>query len=215
MWLLTSLLALFTPQQELWWQVELRLEVTGHYEYKEIPESNEGITGHYTVNLSSLSGMERDNGDYILYPGEGEISKVRWVESIAGKQGSRTMDLSDQIKPEIKVHYVLRRRGKIYIDFEMASPWVTMERAAVLPDLLLPRSEENRLIHGQEKYNKDVKKGSNRVLLPEDPIYDRQESSRNFHWEWRRENLSGSHAHTVNCRVKISRFHKGATPDSY
>jgi hypothetical protein len=207
-----SLLVLLIPRQDLWWQVELRLEVSGRYEYRENPDSSEGISGHYTIILSAVGSLERDNGDYILYPGESRVVRVRWVESMGGESGRQVMDRSEQIKPELKFYYVLRRGSKIHLDFEVVSPWLAMERAAAYPDLLLPRSWENRLVHPGERYNKDIKEGSNRVCVPERPIYKREAVDDRFHWRWRRENLSASHDHRVDCRLKISRFKKAKIP---
>jgi hypothetical protein len=187
-------------ERNWWWDVTIEISVKGEY-VCGIDEGEGDVEGQYSFVVASVSGMERDNGDYLLYPGESRILSLDWVES----RGGRVSNVGHLVKPRLLVNYVLRESGRVVFDLEMKSLWLEMERGAVCRHLLLPRSRENRLLHPKDHYNRDVREGSNQVRIKDKPLYKRDETEAASRWRWRRSGAEGRHEHTVECKVSVKR----------
>lgn len=188
------------PERNWWWEVTIEVAVKG--EYRCIAEEGvRGVEGQYSFVLENVSGMERDNGDYLLYPGESRILELDWVETDAG----RMSNVGSLVKPQLIVNYVLREGGRVVFDLEMKSSWLEMERGEVCRHLLLPRSRENRRLHPRDHYNRDVRDGSNQVKIPDKPLYKQDETEAATRWRWERTEAGGRHEHTVECGISVKR----------
>lgn len=185
------------PASEFWWEVELEMSVTGNYRFKE---NNNTHNGEYSFEIHSTGALEQDmSKDYILYGGEPEITALNWKESISnGRNSPETINLEEKIKPELRLNYVIKENGKIYFDLEvfLKGPF---------DRFLLPRSALNKSINKKDKYNKNIVKGSNRVMVPEKPILGKEETIREFNWVWRRDKEGLLHSHSVVLKIKITR----------
>jgi len=182
---------------EFWWEVELEMSVTGNYRFKE---NNNTHSGEYSFEIHSTGALEQDmSKDYILYGGEPEITALNWRESVFNSRNNpETINLEEKIKPELRLNYVIKESGKIYFDLEvfLKDPF---------DHFLLPRSALNKSINKKDKYNKNIVKGSNNVLVPEKPILGKKETIREFNWLWRRNKAGLLHSHSVVLNIKITR----------
>ncbi len=185
-------------RQNWWWEVRIEVSVRGEY----VCVSDGGkTTGQYSFTIVGTEGMERDNGDYLLYPGESDIASMDWVEIGVAGSGSRVTNVGHLVKPAIKVNYVLREADWASFDFEISSAWLDMERGELCRYLLLPRSEENKMIHPKDNYNKDILEGDNRLRLKGKLLYKQNLTEGTARWRWERKEGSGRHEHTVECRI--------------
>jgi hypothetical protein len=151
--------------------------------------------------------MEYDySQDYILYQGDKKITALNWNEIVYNeKEGVKRRDLSNTIKPDTRLNYVLRENRKLYFDLETFLETPILESTDPFHKFLLPRSALNKTINGQDKYNKYVKKGSNGVQLPIKLILDQTETIKEFHWQWRRTNHDFKNSHSVELKLKINK----------
>ena len=179
-------------ERNWWWEVRIEVSVRG--EYSRVGDEGE-VTGQYSFVLASKSGMERDNGDYLLYPGESELVSLDWVEIEGADKGSKVKNVEHLVKPVLQVNYVLRESGRASFDFEILSR----------RHLLLPRSYENRTIHPKDHYNRDIREGDNRAQVEDKLLYERDLASTAVRWRWERAEAAGRHEHTVECRSSVIR----------
>ena len=192
--------------QEYWWQVEMVIDVKGNYKYGN---KINGFKGDFSFKIYLSEGMERDNGDYIIYPGKPKILELKWKEIYYKvKKKINELDLSEKINPEFILNYVLRNEGKISFDLEIAPVSVPHEGFYEKRRLLLPRSEQNQNIHMEDKYNICVKKGSHRVVMDDASIYKKNKVAGVFKWNWKKKGFLWYSFHSVELRVNISRSKK-------
>lgn len=183
-----------------WWEVTLKISAKGEYTCSA-PQGEGDVNGQYSFVLETVVGMERDNGDYLLYPGESRILKLDWVESERG----RVTNVGQLAQPRLLVNYVLREGGRVVFDLEVVSRWLEMERGEACRHLSLPRSRENRLLHPKDHYNRDVREGTNQVAIKDKPIYRQDKTEAAVRWRWERTGAAGRHEHTVECGISVDR----------
>ena len=90
---------LFSKQTDpgFWWQVELKIGVSGQYHYQM---GDKGINGTYSFTCILLGTLEEDEGDFIFFQAYQDIKEMKWKE-ISYNENSRTeKNLSGKIKPE-------------------------------------------------------------------------------------------------------------------
>ena len=189
-----------------WWQMELVVSVTGESRYGN---QRFGFFESYEVEIAGKVNFERDNGDYILFPGKQQIRCFTWQERVEqpGKPVQET-DLSKKIKPAIIINYAVHRKGKLYIDFELSSITVPSIKSFQPQVVFLPRSAENRGVHPEDGYNRGLNKGSNQVVIAEDRIYQQALVEQEFNWRWSNKKGLWRDSHQVNLTVRIMRSTK-------
>ena len=179
------------------------MAVKGNYRYGN---SSNGFKGDFSFKVHLSEGMERDNGDYIIYHGKQDLLGLKWKEIIyKGKKVKEETDLSEKITPVIKLNYVVRSEGKIYFDIEISPESVPHDEMTRKIKLLLPRSAENQRLHWKDRYNSSVRKGSNHVIIDDIRIYQKDEAAKTFKWSWRRKKQIWMNSHTVDLKLKIFR----------
>lgn len=189
-----------------WWQLELVASVKGESRYGN---QRFGFSESFKMEICGNATFERDNGDYLLFPGNKKIRSFIWEESIQ-RPGLpvETDNISEKIKPNLVINYVVRRRGKLYIDFELGSIKVPTVRSFQSQLVFLPRSAENRGTHPEDGYNRGVGKGSNMVRVEESQIYQRKLVEEGFEWQWSKRNGLWKDTHQISLMVRIQRFLK-------
>jgi hypothetical protein len=188
------------PGFQSWWQVELKLSVSGDYGYNH---NNKDHKGEYSFEILSTAAMEQDcDKDYILYQGETNISVQKWRE-IINKNTPVTTDLAGKIKPDIRLNYVLKENRKLYFDFEVFLKSPVPGDPDPLKEFLLPRSALNKSINHHDRYNRDVFGGSNKIRMPEKLILKQTEAGKEFQWQWQRRGTGFFNTHSVKVELKI------------
>lgn len=182
-----------------WWALELRISVQGNYRMvgETLP-----MTGRYQYRFFWQGSMERDNGDYVLYQGDSELLSLEWHEAVQ----NRIQDLSNLIKPEIFVNYVVRKGGKVHVDFNIRSVPSGAGNTGGRMAFHFPQSAEHEVIDSSVRYNRWIEYGSNTIAIAEDRIYDLTETHGQFKWEWRLKRPDREHNHSV--QVEFTFFRK-------
>ena len=193
-------------EHSYFWTIKMEIFVSGKYE-----SSNNDLmfSGKYSFDIICKSSIERDNGDYICYKGHNKLSDIEWKEMI-GKEFSndKEEDISDKIKPQLKLNYIVRENGNIYFNFEISSVWVPYQAQNFSRRIILPRSAENEIASTKIKYKKYITKGSNKIELLDSNIYIKNKLQKNFKWKWRKKEPSWENQHTVNLKLYIERFNR-------
>ncbi|MDQ1353327.1 MAG: hypothetical protein QG657_3633 [Acidobacteriota bacterium] len=188
----------------LWWEVQLFMTVSGSYRYNY---NNDTITGEYSFKILSTASMEQDNsGDYILYPAGEQISVINWKERSADKEGdfkATPTDLAKAMTPGMQLNYVLKENRKVYFDFVVFLKAPIPDNGHPFKQFLLPRSALNQSIDRENKYNKNVRKGSNAVQIAEKLFLKQVETVKSFNWHWQREKPDFFNSHSVALELKI------------
>lgn len=187
-----------------WWEVELKMSVTGSYRYEKNKTAHEG---KYSFEIRSTGALEQDmSNDYILYAGEPEVTVLDWNESASnGQTGSEETNLKEKFQPELRLNYVLKESGKIYFDLEVFPKAPLPKAPHPFFAFLLPRSAMNKSINKKDKYNKNIVTGSNGIKIPEKSILRNDETVRSFSWLWRRNKAGLVNSHSVELAIKITR----------
>lgn len=189
-----------------WWKIEMDIFVKGKYKYGI---KNHGFGGDYSFRMILLGTIERDNSHYIFFPEKQDILKLMWKETIYSRERrKKELDLSKKVKPGFKLNYILRSKGKIFFDFEISSIFAPFKGSNYPKKILLPRSAVNKSINKKDKYNNDVRKGSNQIVLFDDRIYQKKEVIKLFEWRWTRNKLLLRNSHTVELKLKVSKKEK-------
>jgi hypothetical protein len=181
-----------------WWAVELRVSVQGDY---RMVRENLPVNGRYQYRFFWRGSMERDNGDYILYQGDRELLSLIWHEAMQ----NRIQDLSSLIKPDIFVNYVVRKEGKLHVDFNIRSALSGAERTGSRMAIHFPQSAEHERIDSTVRYNRWIEKGSNEIAVAEDPIYSLAETNGQFKWDWCLKTPDRMHNHSVQVEFRLFR----------
>lgn len=203
--LLSFSLKSLDQEHSFFWTIKMKLSVSGKYKNSD----NDFIfSGKYSFDIIYKAGMERDNGDYVLYQGENKLFNVVWDE-IIGKQSpdNKKHSISEKIKSRLKLNYILRENGYICFCFEISSVWAPYDGQS-LKRILLPRSAENESIHFKIKYKKHITKGSNKIELKDNDIYIKDKIQKIFKWTWKKKEPTWENQHTVNLKLTIKRSNK-------
>lgn len=178
------------------------MSVSGSYRYSH---NNCKYEGKYSFKVLLAAGMEHDySQDYILYEGAKKISDLNWKEIVYNGEGNnKTTELQKRMEPDIRLNYVLKRKGKICFDFEVFLKGPNIGNSDPLKKLLLPRSALNKTINHHDDYNKNVIKGSNSICLPGKLILNQFETLKEFRWHWQRKNDAFWNSHLVDLKLKI------------
>ena len=193
-------------EHSFFWTIKMEISVSGKYE-----SSNNDLmfSGRYSFNIICKAGIERDNGDYICYKGHNKLSNIEWKETI-GKEllNDKEQDISDKIKPQLNLNYIVRENGYICFNFEIPSVWAPYEAQNFSRRILLPRSAENEIVSPKTKYKKYIISGSNKIELKDSNIYINNIVQKKFKWKWKKKEPTWENQHTVNLKLYIERFNK-------
>ncbi len=179
-----------------WWQVDFFFSIKGSYQ--PLPSNpNRPEPDRFQFDIHQSASMEQDSsGDYILYPGEKKISNLAWIKNSKP---------TEEIQPDILLNYVLKENGVLTFDFEIMLTPQTLANFPELSTLKLPRSALNKLIHPKDKYNKGVKKGSNKIRLKEKLFIKTGSAEKRFTWSYERKKAGLLSTHQVELTLKIAR----------
>jgi hypothetical protein len=181
-----------------WWYMELHISVQGEY---RMTEEDLPLSGRYRYSFSWQGSMERDNGDYILYQGNSDRLSLQWHEALK----NRSRDMSQLIKPEIHVNYVVRKGGSIHVDFNISPVSSGSKQSPMGMAIHFPQSAEHEIIDSSARYNRWIRQGSNSIALVEEQLYKQMETAGRFNWKWLRKRPSGEHNHSVQVDLRIFR----------
>lgn len=186
-------------QSEFWWEMELTMSVNGNYHFNF---NNIDHNGEYSFNIRTSGSLEQDmSKDYILYGGDPEITALEWKDP----------PLTNEMKPGLRLNYVLNESGYIYFDLETFPLPPPGKEAGPFAFFLLPRSALNKDINKKDKYNKNIIKGSNNIKIPEKSILQKNETLNEFKWQWQRNKNGLMNSHSVEMKIKITRKKRGTT----
>lgn len=213
---LIAALAFITPSVlsgsgSVWWEATLRMEVKGEYQRMA---GTENRLGEYAFVVISHSSMELDpDGDYLIYPGPWRVEGLTWREAPAAPwpadqtdsaddtpiKKERIKDLSQHIRVEFRLNYLLREHEMIIMDFEtMMKKTPEGPEWESLGEVALPRSELNHSIHPGDKYNRGVVEGSNVIQISE-ALTRPPQGRESFRWRWKRD----AQTHAVTAELII------------
>ena len=181
-----------------WWSIEMDISVQGEYQKSR---DQKLVSGSYRFKLFYQAAMERDNGDYILYQGESRVNTFAWEEVADGQ----IWNLGKRLKPWIKLNYLIRKNRGIHADFETYLTHNYFDGVGKTIKVILPSSAENESIRPDSTYNNHITKGSNRISIPENLIYEKKESGKVFAWEWEKGKPGKKQRHSVVLTLKITR----------
>jgi hypothetical protein len=194
----------YDPQ--LWWQVELRLAVTGEYAHQT---NNNGFEGNYSFTAVVLGTMEDDDDDdFIFVQAHQQISGMKWEETIYKQKEKKQCNLHGKINPETNLNYVFARDGELSFDIEIKPLSVPSENSPLMSSiksLHLPESAGDETITDKTHYNNGITRGSNRVVAAVKDMYSQKEIHRVFKWKWQEKDpvSSWSHSHQVQATLTI------------
>lgn len=201
-----------------WWQVELRVAMSGDYSYRK---DNKGFDGNYSFSTLLLGSIQDDEGgDYVFLQVHQEVKDVRWKEVLfieAKRIESNLNDLSGKVVPELTINYIFHNKGSLLLDFEynaLQVPFIgtggTNSAELILPGVVhmlhLPVSAGDESIGNKGKYDKGVILGSNRVTFTVKELTANPLVTKSYEWTWR--DKSGStwkSRHTVKITLKMAR----------
>lgn len=186
-----------------WWEVQLNITINGSYRYN----FNDTAAGEYVFKIKSTASIEQDySGDYILYPESEQVSVVDWKEKRREKENgtiSTSTDFSKIMSPSLRINYVIKKEGELYFDFDIFLKNEIFNSPHPLKQLLLPCSALNHEINPKNKYNRDVRKGSNEIKIAEELFLNQLETIKSFGWEWQRDNPELFNSHSVVLELRI------------
>jgi hypothetical protein len=190
----------------LWWQVELRIAVTGEY---ALQTNNNGFKGNYSFTAIILGTMEDDDDDdFIFVQAHREIPVLKWEETIFKQKEKKRLDLHGKINPEINLNYVFARDKELSFDIEIKPVLVPLKNSLLifpLKSLHLPESAGDETIADKTHYNNGITTGSNRIEVAVKDMYSQKEIHRVFRWQWQEKDpvTSWSHSHEVAATLTI------------
>lgn len=164
-----------------WWEIKIVLVSNGEYLTKE---KKTEYLGQYSYSLQWTGSMEPDEGDFIIYHEHSEL--LRWEAQEKAQSPNSTVTLSSDDfleKPSFKFNCLLQREGKIHFDFLIKGISVPQNESKHKFNLILPVSKENTSQFSTENYNPHVYKGSNKILLNKEDIFNDSVKKR-FAWSW-------------------------------
>lgn len=192
----------------LWWEIVLNLKSDGEY---RLEGGDSSCGGRFHFYLTWTGWMEKDDGDYLLYRFNCDLSDWRAEETTTSSGVTsvlRTPDFPE--KPSLDLKYILRRGGELHLNFIVNAIAVPQSASRDRWPLLFPSSEENDQRGDRVAYNACVAKGSNRVALEEKEIYAGP-AERKFAWDWKHQewlleqqhNVFNSQTHRVEVSLSI------------
>ena len=195
-----------TYDPQLWWQVEVRLAVTG--EYAQQTENN-GFDGNYSFTAVVLGTMEDDDDDdFIFVQAHQQISGMKWEETIYKQKEKKQCNLHGKIYPETNLNYVFARDGELSFDIEikpLSVPYENSPLMSSIKSLHFPESAGDETIADKNHYNNGITRGSNRIVAAVKDMYSGKDIYRVFKWKWQEKDpvSSWSHSHQVEATLTI------------
>jgi hypothetical protein len=166
------------------WKVILRVEAAGDYRM----ESTRGRTdGSFSLDFEWTGTIEKDEEDFLLVHTAGGLKSWRIEERASAGDSSRVQTEADvEVKPELKVGYVLRDKDQVRFSFIVEGFDVPLAGSGEAFPLVLPVSAEGGRSSGTVAYGSGIRKGSNDVSveaakLASGPV------EKTFGWTWRRQ----------------------------
>jgi hypothetical protein len=189
----------------LWWQVEIRITVTGEYA-RQIERS--GFEGNYSFTAVILGTMEDDDDeDFIFVQAHQQQSGMKWTETVYNKNQKKQFNLDEKVKTETNLNYVFGRDGILSFDIGIKPITVPFKNEWISKNkkLYLPESAGDEFIVNKSHYNKRITSGSNRVAVTVEEMYSKKEINRIFKWEWQEKerNSTWTNKHKVKVELKI------------
>jgi hypothetical protein len=195
-----------TYDPQLWWQVELRITVTGEYAYQT---NDNGFEGNYSFTAVVLGTMEDDDDDdFIFVQAHREIPGMKWEETIYKQKEKKQFNLQGKINPETNLNYVFARDGELSFDIEIMPVLVPYENSLLtcpIKSVHLPESAGDETIADKAHYNNGITDGSSRIVVAVKDMYGEKEIHRVFKWKWQEKDpvSSWNHSHEVEATLKI------------
>jgi hypothetical protein len=183
------------PESPFWWQVELRISVSGEYSYRE---DDKGFDGNYAFTNIILGSMHEDDDDYIFLQVHQETQDLKWKETVFENDLHREFNLSEKINPGVEFNYVFHDKGVLMFDFNI-KPIAVPNKCSIFT------SAVKRLqFHGSS-----VDK-ANHVEIADNDIYNNKENNRVFEWKREKESADSDwkNSHHVKAALKIIRLLK-------
>jgi hypothetical protein len=199
-----GLVSLFPPAVFPRFQVQLRLCVEGEYRSTHAPDR---FHGKYRCILNARAGLERDNGDYILYQlekREGDDSEVVWTEWNGEPGTEQACSLDDCVHPQMEVRFALREQGKVVLDFLVGADVQTPGLERLKRKFTWPRGFTAAGGDPEERYRQGIYQGSNRVEWLESAMKQSPGVQGERNWSWKEVHTSWTHTQRVQLSFLVA-----------
>lgn len=171
-----------------WWEVRLIVSVQGEYRVGARAPQAKGapVAGEYSYRARWVGRLEPDEDDFLLVHLKTEVLEWRLSER-AGAPGRETrLEIPDTPAPDLRLNYVLKEGKSLEFDFVLDGVLsVPLHNHPAKARLDLPRSATPPDGLPGHHYDDDVRRGSNRVVIPAE-VLERRKAERRFAWEWER-----------------------------
>ncbi len=162
------------------WDIQIIVEADGRYGQEGGDERHEGS---YGLRAYWLGLMDRDDQDFLLLHKENVLEKWEAEERSSRGDDIAVLKTSDfAARPELRITYIVRHGPNLQIDFAVEGFDVPRALAGEVFRLMLPASFGNRTVDAVRPYDLNVRKGSNRIELPESAL--KGPDVRKFGWSW-------------------------------
>lgn len=164
-----------------WWEIRIVLVSNGEYLTKE---KKTEYLGQYAYSIQWTGSMEPDEGDFIIYHEHSQLLRWDAQEKAQSPNSAETLSSDDFLeKPSFKFNCLLQREKKIHFDFLINGISIPQNESKNKFNLILPASKENTSQYSTKNYNPHVYKGSNKILLNKEDIFN-DSVKKKFAWSW-------------------------------
>jgi hypothetical protein len=178
-----------------WWEVRMEVSTDGAY---TVRGGGGPLAGNYTCRARWEGRLEQDGDDFLLIHLKTEILEWRLRER-SGPAGRETViEAPAGVRPDLRMSYVLKDAREVEFVFEFKGVSIPLHASPLAVPLELPRTSGRAAGQPGLGYGDLVRRGSCRVVLPEEDLA-RRSRERRFSWEWGRERtvLEGGRAYLV------------------
>jgi hypothetical protein len=182
--LFAALLPLASRPGPQWWEVTLNLKTAGEY---KLDEGDSVFVGRYSFSIRWRGWLEKDDEDYLLYRLDCQVCDWKAQETASGPERTEILTADEvECRPAFNLKYFIRRDKLLDLDFAIECLTFPLSRAEEALPLLLPSSAQDEQREAALDYNSGVAKGSNRVAVEEEAIYQGP-LAKKYGWSWKHQ----------------------------
>lgn len=168
---------------QAWWEVRLDVSAEGSY---AVRGGGAPLAGQYACRARWEGRLEQDGDDFLLIHLKTEILEWRLRER-SGPPGRETLvEAPAGVRPDLRMSYVLKDAREVEFVFELEGVSIPLHASPLSVPLELPRTSGRAAGQPGLSYGDLVRRGSCRVVIPEDDLA-RRSRERRFSWDWGRE----------------------------
>lgn len=162
-----------------WWEVRLEVTTDGSYAVRD----GAPVAGDYSCRARWEGRLEQDGDDFLLVHLKTEILEWRLRERAGGES---VLEAPEGVRPDLRMNYVLKDAREVEFVFELEGVTVPLHASPLAVPLELPRTSGRMAGPPGQSYGDLVRRGSSRVVLPEEDLA-RPSKVRRFSWDWARD----------------------------